>query len=88
MKNFILGGGGKAASSLHIARTVCRRAERRITPLVSDGQVDATVSKYLNRLSDFLFAASRHSAQRQGVDEVVYTSTSIQKGLGEVKINK
>ncbi|KAL3897527.1 MAG: hypothetical protein SGCHY_003362, partial [Lobulomycetales sp.] len=73
LSSFILPSGGKAASSLHVARSVCRRTERRVCPLVSDGGVDRSVAMYLNRLSDFLFAASRHSSHHLGVAEVSYT---------------
>ena len=57
----MLPGGTPAAAALHVARTVCRRAERLIVELAAnpDEPVDAPVIKYINRLSDFLFVASR-----------------------------
>jgi len=72
LKNFILPSGGLAASQLHVARCVCRRAERRVVPLVRAGGVEAAVGIYLNRLSDALFVAARLAAKRSGHDEVTY----------------
>ena len=61
LRSFVLPGGTPAAAALHVARTVCRRAERLIVELAAnpDEPVDAPVIKYINRLSDFLFVASR-----------------------------
>ena len=58
LRRFILPGGSPAGALLHLARTVCRRAERRVVALGADS-VDPGVIVYLNRLSDFLFVASR-----------------------------
>jgi cob(I)alamin adenosyltransferase len=62
LRSFVLPGGAPAAAALHLARTVCRRAERMIVELAAraDEPVSAAVLKYMNRLSDFLFVASRH----------------------------
>ena len=68
LRNFILPGGGGAAASLHVARAVCRRAERSVVPLVLEGECDGAAQVYLNRLSDYLFTAARYVA----TDEVVY----------------
>ena len=72
LKNFILPGGSIPASQLHIARTVCRRAERLVVSLRDSG-LDATVV-YLNRLSDYLFVAARFANARLGVDDVSWKS--------------
>lgn len=72
LRNFILPSGGAAASQLHVARTVCRRAERSVVPLARAGSCPADVAIYLNRLSDALFVAARFAALRQGRSEVVY----------------
>lgn len=59
MKHFILPGGAPAASRLHLARTVCRRAEREVVALNEQDPVPSSLLVYLNRLSDFLFTAAR-----------------------------
>lgn len=68
LRNFILPGGGVPAASLHVARAICRRAERAVVPLVLGGDCDAAAQVYLNRLSDYLFTAARYVATH----EVVY----------------
>jgi len=71
MKSFILPGGHLAASSLHIARCVCRRAERICVHMQNDGaEVPDLIIKYLNRLSDYLFALSRYAAHQLKVAEI------------------
>jgi cob(I)alamin adenosyltransferase len=61
LRTFVLAGGTPAAAHLHLARTVCRRAERIIVELKDSGEsVSPQVLSYINRLSDFLFVASRH----------------------------
>jgi cob(I)alamin adenosyltransferase len=62
MKHFVLPGGHELVSKCHIARCVCRRAERRVNHLAENEQVDDLVIKYLNRLSDYLFMLSRKLA--------------------------
>ncbi|MCK9168579.1 MAG: cob(I)yrinic acid a,c-diamide adenosyltransferase [Bacteroidia bacterium] len=67
--HFILPGGHPAVSCIHVARTVCRRAERTIVRLHENGEVNPQVVKFLNRLSDYLFVASRAVAARVGVTQ-------------------
>jgi cob(I)alamin adenosyltransferase len=67
LRRFILAGGTPAGSALHVARTVCRRAERRIVAL--EPPVDAVLLRYVNRLSDLLFVLARIVNHRAGVPE-------------------
>ncbi|PRY96999.1 cob(I)yrinic acid a,c-diamide adenosyltransferase [Marinilabilia salmonicolor] len=60
LKNFILPGGHPAATYAHIARTVCRRAERRVNEMAEKTEVATWVIRYLNRLSDYFFVLSRY----------------------------
>jgi cob(I)alamin adenosyltransferase len=61
LRAFILPGGTAAAAALHVARTVCRRAERRVVALCATEDIAPEVVRYLNRLSDFLFVAARRA---------------------------
>lgn len=73
IKCFILPGGAPAAATLHIARTVTRRAERQVVTLMNEVEdVPTIVQKYLNRLSDYLFIAARAVNYRLGVKDVHY----------------
>jgi cob(I)alamin adenosyltransferase len=67
LRRFILAGGSPAGAALHVARTVCRRAERRIVAL--DPPADASVIRYINRLSDLLFVMARAANHRAGLPE-------------------
>ncbi len=67
LRRFILPGGGPAGAALHVARTVCRRAERRMVAL--DPPVDPVLLRYVNRLSDLLFVLARSANARAGVAE-------------------
>jgi cob(I)alamin adenosyltransferase len=69
MKFFVLPGGHTSISFGHVARTVCRRAERLVIALDQQQKVDELVIKYLNRLSDYLFVLCRLMAQELGVEE-------------------
>ncbi|HLW33387.1 MAG TPA: cob(I)yrinic acid a,c-diamide adenosyltransferase [Aequorivita sp.] len=70
LTHFILPGGNDAVSYCHIARTVCRRAERRVTLLNEKEAVDPLVLKYLNRLSDYLFVLARKLSNDLGAEEI------------------
>jgi len=73
MKNFVLPGGCQSAAMLHLARTVCRRAERSVITLAREcerGTVHQLAIVYLNRLSDLLFAMARFANHRGGVGDV------------------
>lgn len=73
MKSFILPGGHVAVSSVHIARCVCRRAERLAVGLQQHGLfVEGLVIQYLNRLSDYLFTLARYMAQKLGAPEIAW----------------
>jgi cob(I)alamin adenosyltransferase len=73
LKSFILPGGSLAASQLHIARVVCRRAERLVVALGDESAATKSSIAYLNRLSDYLFVAARFANHRFGVDDVPWS---------------
>ncbi|HJS22630.1 MAG TPA: cob(I)yrinic acid a,c-diamide adenosyltransferase [Steroidobacteraceae bacterium] len=72
LREFILPGGGPAAAACHLARTICRRAERRVCTLVRSEPVAPEVSRYLNRLSDLLFVLARVLARHERGSEVLW----------------
>ena len=72
LKEFILPGGGRAAADCHMARAICRRAERRVVSLARDEEVGESVQVYLNRLSDLLFVLCRILARDDGGVEVLW----------------
>lgn len=72
LKNFVIPGGHAANAQAHIARTVCRRAERRVVELASQAEVDPNIVQYLNRLSDWLFVLARKASLDTGSEEVVW----------------
>lgn len=75
LKVFILPGGTKSAATLHLARTVCRRAERAVISLADTEDIGGVVVRYLNRMSDWLFVAARYANARAGVDDVPWRPT-------------
>lgn len=72
LKEFILPGGNPAAASCHIARAVCRRAERRVTTLQRQETINEHALSYLNRLSDLLFVMARFLARQNGGQEILW----------------
>src|SRR5438552_2934080 len=73
LRNFVLPGGSELAARLHVARTVCRRAERRLVQFAQDRPVPATVITYLNRLSDWLFVQARLANAQAGVPDIPWS---------------
>ncbi len=70
LRAFVLPGGHQAVSFAHVARTVCRRAERHVVRLAAAEEVAPLVIRYLNRLSDYLFVLSRKITAEQGAEEI------------------
>jgi cob(I)alamin adenosyltransferase len=76
LKNFILPGGSRAAAQCHMARAVCRRAERDVVTLSQEETINRPSRHYLNRLSDFLFVVARVLVRLGGAQEVLWEQTS------------
>jgi cob(I)alamin adenosyltransferase len=74
LRNFILPAGGKIGSFLHLARTICRRAERRVVELAQKERVDEDTLRYLNRLSDLLFTTARFVNKKEKKKEKIWSS--------------
>ena len=72
LKSFVLPGGTEAAARLHVARTICRRAEREVLAGAEDVELNPLVLVYLNRLSDLLFILARAANAAAGVDEPLW----------------
>lgn len=72
LKNFVIAGGNVMGAQAHVARTVCRRAERRVVSLNRQSPVDPLILRYLNRLSDYLFVLSRFAVVTDGKAEDLY----------------
>jgi cob(I)alamin adenosyltransferase len=73
---FVLPGGVPSAAALHLARTVCRRAERSVVRLSEEGSVDPDLLRYLNRLSDLLFVLARNENRLAGAADVEWAKRS------------
>ncbi|MDX1413004.1 MAG: cob(I)yrinic acid a,c-diamide adenosyltransferase [Candidatus Promineifilaceae bacterium] len=76
LQNFILPGGSIGSAQLHVARTVCRRAEREVISLSQQEKIGPFVIPYLNRLSDCLFVMSRYENFQKGVEEPLWNTQS------------
>jgi cob(I)alamin adenosyltransferase len=74
LRNFILPGGPPGAAALHVARTVCRRAERWIVGVAHVERNNADVLRYVNRLSDWLFVAARYESRQRGAAETPWAA--------------
>lgn len=74
LENFILPGGAVGAANLHVARTICRRAERDVAALSRVEDVQPQVMAYLNRLSDALFMMARYENRQRGIAEPIWDS--------------
>jgi len=74
LRNFILPGGTLLAAELHMARTICRRAERSVLALANVEPIRGVISMYLNRLSDWLFTAARTANHASNVEDIVWIS--------------
>ncbi|MDE2342095.1 MAG: cob(I)yrinic acid a,c-diamide adenosyltransferase [Betaproteobacteria bacterium] len=74
LKEFILPGGSRSAALCHLARALCRRAERRLVTLHGSEPLAPAVMRYLNRLSDLLFVAARHLNRHSGGSDVLWQS--------------
>ena len=74
LQNFVIAGGNLTGAQCHVARTVCRRAERCVVTLSREVQIDDVILRYLNRLSDYLFVLARRIVVLDGKQEDLYIS--------------
>lgn len=72
LKEFILPGGSRGAAQLHVARTICRRAERLILTLSREDEISSQVLPYLNRLSDLLFVLARYENLKSSISDIFW----------------
>ena len=73
LRSFTLPGGGRTSSWMHLARTVCRRAERRLVTLAAQESIAPEAVKYVNRLSDLLYVMGRWNVRQRGEEEPLWT---------------
>src|SRR5699024_5792947 len=73
LHNFILPGGSKTSAQFHLARTITRRAERKLVSFQKEGKVNANVFWFINRLSDYFFVVARYINHKENVSEILYT---------------
>jgi len=87
LEHFVLPGGTRAACNLHLARTVCRRAERRLVTLIrrSEEPISLSLMAYLNRLGDLLFVLARCENARSGREDVVWRRPFAQEDAGTTR---
>ena len=79
LKEFILPGGTRGAALTHVARTVCRRAERALVALAASAEVSDVARRYVNRLSDLLFVLARAQNRQAGRDDVLWQSQRVKR---------
>ena len=79
LKNFVIPGGTKASAFLHVSRTVCRRAERRIVEFAKSSPVNEELIKYINRLSDLLFVMARHANEKEGEGDTLISRDGVKE---------
>lgn len=79
LKEFILPGGGLAASHCHVARAICRRTERSLVSLNKQQILNKYLMAYINRLSDYLFVLARAISKEQGADEIYWQSVRLKE---------
>ena len=73
LKNFIIPGGNKGAVKLHVCRTICRRAERRVVTLSKKENIGENILIFLNRLSDLFFVIARYQNKISGIEDTIWT---------------
>ncbi|MBR4492693.1 MAG: ATP:cob(I)alamin adenosyltransferase, partial [Bacteroidales bacterium] len=72
-RDFVIAGGHPLVSQCHVARCVCRRAERRVVALMQHEEVEPVLRQYLNRLSDYLFVLSRYFSRLLDIKEITFS---------------